>query len=145
VSGSCGYVSSSRLLIRTHNRARRQAEIPLTAPSEIVEPPLCCMLCPRQNINPVTPPIDRWALYPEAKLRNLRLGSVPPSGSHRVFPRAVSVDYVRQSSAFSICNQPIRGVEEPRRHRNQYAAASRTRPMRDPSNRPDPREFRPSA
>src|SRR5258708_17944517 len=32
--------SSSSLLIRTHNRARYQAEIPLIAPTEIVEPPL---------------------------------------------------------------------------------------------------------
>jgi hypothetical protein len=34
------FASSSSLLIRTHNRARYQAEIPLIAPTEIVEPPL---------------------------------------------------------------------------------------------------------
>ena len=35
------FASSFWLLIRTHNRARCQAEIPLIAPSEIVEPSLC--------------------------------------------------------------------------------------------------------
>jgi hypothetical protein len=39
VSGSGVFASSSSLLIRTHNRARYQAEIPLIAPTEIVEPP----------------------------------------------------------------------------------------------------------
>ena len=34
------FASSFWLLIRTHNRARCQAEIPLIAPSEIVEPSL---------------------------------------------------------------------------------------------------------
>ena len=37
--GSGVFASSSSLLIRTHNRARYQAEIPLIAPTEIVEPP----------------------------------------------------------------------------------------------------------
>src|SRR5215471_6125348 len=38
--GSGAVSCSSSLLIRRHQRARCQAEIPLTAPSEIVEPPL---------------------------------------------------------------------------------------------------------
>ena len=40
MSGSGVFASSFWLLIRTHNRARCQAEIPLIAPSEIVEPSL---------------------------------------------------------------------------------------------------------
>ena len=40
MSGSGVFASSSSLLIRTHNRARYQPEIPLIAPTEIVEPPL---------------------------------------------------------------------------------------------------------
>ncbi|MGA7327767.1 MAG: hypothetical protein WBX25_25575, partial [Rhodomicrobium sp.] len=38
VSGSAVVFCSLSLLIRGHQRARRQAEIPPTAPSEIVEP-----------------------------------------------------------------------------------------------------------
>ncbi|MGE3916788.1 MAG: hypothetical protein AB7F78_13925, partial [Hyphomicrobiaceae bacterium] len=38
-SGSGGFASSSSLLIRSHNRASRQADNPLIQPSETVEPP----------------------------------------------------------------------------------------------------------
>jgi len=46
---------SSSLLIRWHNRARCQAEIPLIAPSEIVEPLLYAHLWQQAFINGIGP------------------------------------------------------------------------------------------
>jgi hypothetical protein len=55
-SASVVCVSSLSLLIRRHKRARCQAEIPLIAPSEIVEPLLIYadFIQPKQDNSPAT-------------------------------------------------------------------------------------------
>jgi hypothetical protein len=66
VSGSAVVFCSWPLLIRGHQRARCQAEIPLTAPSEIVEPPLTSENRKRYDRSQLRYPSDltdeEWAL-----------------------------------------------------------------------------------
>jgi hypothetical protein len=77
------FASSSSLLIRTHNRARYQAEIPLIAPTEIPEPPLLCIRITARHtrfgrdapasFTPSAPAFCRVAPYVRLSLRAITL------------------------------------------------------------------------
>ncbi len=72
----CAWTASARkpssLLIRRHNRARCQAEIPLSAPSEIVEPLLTSINLQNAPVEPRCSP-DTLAQEPRQQLADLTI------------------------------------------------------------------------
>ncbi len=72
VSGCGVFASSLSLLIRTHNRARCQAEMPPIAPSEIMEPLLSKIPLRSKTVEHPFGTIKAWMGATHFKMKTLR-------------------------------------------------------------------------